>query len=306
MIIYAFVVCKNRKIYMFSKNKFVILGLPFILWFSDCITAETELPETCTLCEKITEKCRVLGRYPRELSWVINGIKNTKIRKNRMLLYGPPGNGKSLIAETIAHLTESAYHFVDTPSVVHFVGDGSQAIKQEFAAVLKKIDRSPQKRVVVFFDEINNLAAHTSRQGRSEHKAALTELRLKLDEHKNNPQIFIICAANSLIDFDPAFLDRFNYQVKIQDPNLNERQEILQYYATEYQTSLTPEQINDIALKTEDASRRSLKGLIDYLEQQATNDNKGIVTNKMIEKRLIKVKEEIERKRAALEEEKRE
>jgi SpoVK/Ycf46/Vps4 family AAA+-type ATPase len=268
--------------------------------------ADTRPLETCILCKNISKDCSLLGAYPRELSWIINDLKNNQIRRNRLILYGNPGNGKTLIAHTIAKLTGSEFHSVDTASIVHFVGDGAAAIKEEFNKAIDLCVGSSKTKVIIFFDEINNLATNTDKQGRSEHLAALTELWYHLDKFKDNSRIFIICATNSLDHFNSAFIDRFNYKIEIQDPNLDDRRELLIYYASLYKASLSYKQINYIAQNSEGSSRRHLEGLIDYLERWATNDNNKVITDKMIESVLLNLKRDIAIKLETIEEIKRE
>src|SRR3990167_4036012 len=269
--------------------------------------SKAELPTECVLCEKACKTCPVVGAYPPEICWTINEMKNDTLTCNRLLLYGSPGNGKTLIAKTIAYLTGSEFHYVNTASLVHYVGDGANNMKNEFIQAWKLIEGSTDKKVVIFFDEINTIAANTHRQGRDEHKSALTEFWTHIDKYQDNNRIFIICACNNIKNLDPYFTSRFNEcTVKIKGPNQTERKSILEFYADKFEAKLEPQAINNIATNSDGASRRFLEGFVKTLVRWAKNDNNNIITKGMIEKRLSVLQKLIKKEQAAIKEEKRE
>jgi SpoVK/Ycf46/Vps4 family AAA+-type ATPase len=264
------------------------------------------LCEDSILCKKVCKECPLLGAYPRELSWIVNEIKNNSILDNRLLLYGAPGNGKTLIAQTMAYLTDSEFHYVNTASLVHYVGDGAVAIKDEFNKAIDLCVGSSKKKVIIFFDEINTIAANTYQQGRSEHKSTLTELWTHLDKFKDNSKIFIICATNSLDGFDPAFLSRFSSVIKIVSPDEKGRKELLEHYAQKFNIKLSLEDIEKVVKNSEGSSRRSLEGFIKYLARWASNDNENNVTDIMIETSLVKLRKMTKKERRFIKDEKKE
>ena len=93
-----------------------------------------------------------LGSPPAKTFWIINKLNqatrsgNKLGLKNRLILHGPPGNGKSLLARKIADLTDRLFFQIDGPNIINkFQGSGAEKIAQAL-----KENKTEAKGVRVF------------------------------------------------------------------------------------------------------------------------------------------------------------
>lgn len=147
------------------------------------------------------------------------------IERNGVLLYGPPGCGKTFFAEATAG--EFGLEFIPVSlanASSKYVGEGPEKIAQVFADARK---RTP---CLLFFDEFDAIAAR--REGASSQHAAqhVDALLQELDRARDIPGLVIVAATNRLEELDPAVIrsGRFDYKVKVYRPDFDARREILQ------------------------------------------------------------------------------
>jgi len=145
-----------------------------------------------------------------------------------ILLYGPPGNGKTLLAKAVAGEANVSFLEQDASSFVQmYVGAGAMAVRKLFKEARR---RAP---CVVFIDEID--AIGTRRFGSGSHDERLQTLNALLAEmqgFKENSGVLVIAATNSLEQLDPALTraGRFDRKVHVPLPGKEDRQAILEYY----------------------------------------------------------------------------
>jgi transitional endoplasmic reticulum ATPase len=141
-----------------------------------------------------------------------------------LLLFGPPGTGKTQIARTFAN--ESGLGFVARSTADlkgQYLGHAAARIAQAFEAARSV---SP---CILFIDEIDALTSSRSGDGQDQlQMEALTQLLQELDGiAARDGHVFVVAATNRLISMDAAILSRFSQKLEIGLPNQDARREIL-------------------------------------------------------------------------------
>ncbi|MGA1824770.1 MAG: AAA family ATPase [bacterium] len=150
--------------------------------------------------------------------------KRYGIVRNGILLYGPPGCGKSFFAEAIAG--EFSLRFIPVNLGIALNGYGGSDCE-----TIEKLFEQARSNVpcVLFLDEFDALAKRRSYASSQHEQQMLNALLYHIDEHREMPGFVLVAATNHLEDIDPAAIreGRFDYKVKIYKPDFNARQEIL-------------------------------------------------------------------------------
>lgn len=192
-----------------------------------------------------------------------NTVQRLPVFKNRLILYGPPGNGKTTLARNIAEISGSEFLLLAGPSIVgSYVGQGAREVLDTFRKAYE-IAHAEHKCVVIFIDEIDAIAVSNNTEFRGEHQAALQQLWLELDACKNDVQIFVIFATNYFNKLNKTFLDRLGSNaLEVKNPDVTMREKILAYYSARYQVPMSSELIRLVARKSDGLSARCLEDLV--------------------------------------------
>ncbi|MEW6529930.1 MAG: CDC48 family AAA ATPase [Thermodesulfobacteriota bacterium] len=145
-----------------------------------------------------------------------------------VLLHGPPGCGKTLIARSIANETEANFFSVSGPEVVHkFYGESEAHLRQIFAEATKK---GPS---IVFLDEIDAIAPRREKVVGDVEKRVVAQLLALMDGLTRRQNVIVIAATNIPNALDPALRrpGRFDREIAIPIPDRNGRLEILEIHS---------------------------------------------------------------------------
>lgn len=143
------------------------------------------------------------------------------------LLVGPPGTGKTLLAKAVAgEANVPFFSLAGSDFVEMFVGVGASRVRDLFRQAKEK---SP---CIVFIDEIDAVgrarAKAAAMGGNDERENTLNQLLTEMDGFGSNSGIIILAATNRVDVLDKALLraGRFDRQIHVDLPDLNERKEV--------------------------------------------------------------------------------
>ena len=153
---------------------------------------------------------------------------NAGVRLPRgILLEGPPGCGKTLLARAVAGETKAQFYLVSASEFVEmFVGVGAARIRDMFETAAKT---APS---VIFIDELDAVGrrrGHEIHMGHAEYEQTLNQLLVSLDGFQNNERVVVIGATNRPDVLDKALLrpGRFDRRILIPELTRSERIETL-------------------------------------------------------------------------------
>ncbi len=172
--------------------------------------------------QRIREMIELPLRYPEVFERL--GIDAPK----GVLLHGPPGCGKTLIARAIAHETEANFFSVSGPEVVHkFYGESEAHLRRIFEEATQK---SPS---IVFLDEIDAIAPRREQVVGDVEKRIVAQLLALMDGLTKRQNVIVIAATNIPNVLDPALRrpGRFDREISIPIPDRNGRLEILEIHS---------------------------------------------------------------------------
>jgi len=151
-----------------------------------------------------------------------------------ILLYGPPGNGKTLLAKAVAGETGAHIEIVSGPEILSmWLGESESALRSVFQRARK---HAPS---VILFDEIDSIAPAREAADAVHQKVLVSQLLVLLDGLEERGRVFVIAATNRPKDIDPALKrpGRFDRLVYIGPPDEAGRAAIFKKYLSGMKTS---------------------------------------------------------------------
>ena len=182
----------------------------------------------------------VAGLYgaKQEVQEIVEFLKNpkkyteigAKIPKGALLV-GPPGTGKTLLAKAVAGEADVPFFSMSGSDFVEmFVGVGASRVRDLFRQAKEK---APS---IIFIDEIDAIGRargkNTFTGGNDERESTLNQLLTEMDGFGTNSGVIILAATNRADVLDAALLraGRFDRQIHVELPDLQERKEIFQVH----------------------------------------------------------------------------
>jgi cell division protease FtsH len=196
-----------------------------------------------------------------------------------VLMVGPPGTGKTLLARAVAGEAEVPFFSVTGSSFVElFVGVGASRVRDLFAEARK---RAP---AIIFIDEIDAIGQRRSGGAggyvsNDEREQTLNQLLAEMDGFEPTSGIVVLAATNRPEVLDPALLrpGRFDRQVTIPLPNVNERSAILAVHCRGKKLSGDVD-LNAIARGTPGFSGADLANLVNEAAINAVRAGRDLIT----------------------------
>ena len=175
-----------------------------------------------------------LAEAKQEIEEIVSFLKNSakytelggKIPKGALLV-GPPGTGKTLLAKAVAGEANVPFFSLSGSDFVEmFVGVGASRVRDLFRQAKEKAP------CIVFIDEIDAVGRARGKNvnvtGNDERENTLNQLLTEMDGFGSNSGVIILAATNRADMLDKALLraGRFDRQIHVELPDLNERKEI--------------------------------------------------------------------------------
>ncbi len=156
------------------------------------------------------------------------------------LLVGPPGTGKTLLAKAVAGEAKVPFFSLSGSDFVEmFVGVGASRVRDLFNQAK---DKSP---AIIFIDEIDAIGRARGKNNitgsNDERENTLNQLLTEMDGFGTNTNVIVLAATNRADVLDKALMraGRFDRQIYVDLPDLNERKEIFEVHLKPIKTSET-------------------------------------------------------------------
>jgi len=210
-----------------------------------------------------------------ELEEIIDFLRAPKKYKNfgakmpkGVLLVGPPGVGKTMIAKAVAGEANVPFYYQSGASFVQiYVGMGAKRVRELFVQAKRN---APS---IIFIDEIDAVGRMRGGSRNDEREATLNQLLTEMDGFEDSSGVVVVAATNKIDVLDPALLrsGRFDRRVFVDLPTLDERAAILDKY---FEKMIHEVDTKEIAKMTIGFNGASLATLVNESALEALRKNR--------------------------------
>ena len=194
-----------------------------------------------------------------------------------VLLHGPPGTGKTMLAKAVANQTDATFIKMAGSELVHkFIGEGAWLVRDLFQLAE---DREP---AIIFIDEIDAIASKrtdSKTSGDAEVQRTMMQLLSNMDGFEERGNIRIIAATNRFDMLDEAILrpGRFDRLIEVPKPDEAGRELIFRIH-TRGMNVAEEVDFEGLAARTDGASGADIKAICTEAGMVAIRDDRSVVT----------------------------
>lgn len=216
-----------------------------------------------------------------------------------ILLVGPPGTGKTMLAKAVAGESEVPFFSISGSEFVEmFVGMGAAKVRDLFKQAKEKAP------CIVFIDEIDAIGKKRGGAvlgGNDEREQTLNQLLTEMDGFEDNAGVIILAATNRPESLDPALTrpGRFDRQVPVTLPDLQGRVAILKVHAAKIKTAPSID-YDKVARMASGASGAELANIVNEAALRAVRDHRPYATQEDMEESIEVVIAGYQKKHAIL------
>ncbi|XP_054843639.1 spastin isoform X5 [Eublepharis macularius] len=175
-----------------------------------------------------------------------------------LLLFGPPGNGKTMLAKAVAAESNATFFSISAASLTSkYVGEGEKLVRALFA-VSRELQPS-----IIFIDEVDSLLCERREGEHDASRRLKTEFLIEFDgvQSSGEDRILVMGATNRPQELDDAVLRRFTKRVYVSLPNEETRLLLLKNLLSKQGNPLTQKELAQLARMTEGYSGSDLTAL---------------------------------------------
>ncbi|XP_052346615.1 spastin-like isoform X2 [Oncorhynchus keta] len=175
-----------------------------------------------------------------------------------LLLFGPPGNGKTMLAKAVAMESNATFFNISAASLTSkYVGEGEKLVRALFA-VARELQPS-----IIFIDEIDSLLCERREGEHDASRRLKTEFLIELDNVQSggDERVLVMGATNRPQELDEAVLRRFAKRVYVALPTEETRLKLVKNLLEKHGNPLAQKELSQLARMTEGYSGSDLTSL---------------------------------------------
>lgn len=200
-----------------------------------------------------------------------------------VLLFGPPGTGKTMLVKAVAHHSTAAFIRINGSEFVQkYLGEGPRMVRDVFRLAKEKAP------TIIFIDEVDAIATKRfdAQTGADrEVQRVLLELLNQMDGFDQNTNVMVIMATNRADTIDPALLRPGRLDRKIELPTPDRRQKRLIFATITSKMSLSEEvDLEDYISRSDKLSGADIAAICQEAGMQAIRKNRYVILQQDFDK----------------------